>query len=97
MPADAPAEPALQINPAELTARDLSYLVTGLIVPRPIAWVSTLDEAGAPNLAPHSYFNAVSTAMGDGIVSLTVALLPTAIVGASVGNLALYALNLAQA
>ena len=62
MLSDVPAETALEINPAELTARDLGFLMTGLIVPRPIAWVSTLDEAGAPNLAPHSYFNAVSSA-----------------------------------
>jgi len=30
-----------------------------LIVPRPIAWVSTLSEEGIPNLAPFSYFNAI--------------------------------------
>lgn len=31
-----------------------------LIVPRPIGWVSTLDTAGNPNLAPFSFFNAIS-------------------------------------
>ncbi len=56
------ADLALQIDPATLAPRDLGFLMTGLIVPRPIAWVSTLDEAGIPNLAPHSYFNAVSSA-----------------------------------
>lgn len=59
---EAPADTAIHINPAELTPRDLGFLMTGLIVPRPIAWVSTIDEAGTPNLAPHSYFNAVSSA-----------------------------------
>ena len=31
-----------------------------LVVPRPIGWVSTLDKAGIPNLAPFSFFNAIS-------------------------------------
>lgn len=36
-----------------------SKLLNGIVVPRPIAWVSTLGAAGA-NLAPFSYFNAVA-------------------------------------
>ena len=32
-----------------------------LIVPRPIAWVSTLGGDGRANLAPYSFFNAFST------------------------------------
>ena len=35
-------------------------LVTGIIVPRPIAWVSTVDEHGTFNLAPFSAFCTVS-------------------------------------
>lgn len=31
-----------------------------LIVPRPIAWVSTRDQDGSENLAPYSFFNGVS-------------------------------------
>ena len=31
-----------------------------LVVPRPIGWVSTLDREGRANLAPYSFFNAVS-------------------------------------
>ncbi|CAM3860116.1 flavin reductase family protein [Nocardioides zeicaulis] len=31
-------------------------LLTALVVPRPIAWVSTLSAAGVGNLAPHSFF-----------------------------------------
>lgn len=31
-----------------------------LIVPRPIGWISTVDREGRPNLAPYSFFNAVS-------------------------------------
>lgn len=31
-----------------------------LVAPRPIGWISTLSEAGAANLAPYSYFNAMA-------------------------------------
>lgn len=31
-----------------------------LMVPRPVGWVATLDAQGRPNLAPYSFFNAVS-------------------------------------
>lgn len=35
-------------------------LATGLIVPRPIGWIGTVSASGVPNLAPYSFFNAVS-------------------------------------
>jgi flavin reductase (DIM6/NTAB) family NADH-FMN oxidoreductase RutF len=35
-------------------------LLTHLVVPRPIAWVSTLDADGHGNLAPHSFFTVAS-------------------------------------
>jgi flavin reductase (DIM6/NTAB) family NADH-FMN oxidoreductase RutF len=35
-------------------------LLTGLVVPRPIAWVSTIDAEGHGNLAPHSFFTVAS-------------------------------------
>lgn len=35
-------------------------LLTALVVPRPIAWVSTLDAQGRGNLAPHSFFTVAS-------------------------------------
>lgn len=31
-------------------------LLTALVVPRPIAWVATVDDSGVGNLAPHSFF-----------------------------------------
>ncbi len=34
-------------------------LLTAVVVPRPIAWVSTLDADGAVNLAPHSFYTVV--------------------------------------
>ena len=49
----------MEINPAEIPASALNRLILGAVVPRPIAWVSTLSENGEPNLAPFSFFNAV--------------------------------------
>lgn len=31
-----------------------------IVAPRPIGWISSLDAAGRPNLAPYSFFNAIS-------------------------------------
>lgn len=39
----------------------LHRLVSSIVVPRPIGWMSTVDGAGRPNLAPFSYFNVAST------------------------------------
>lgn len=50
----------MQIDPAQHTHADNYKLLTNLVVPRPIAWVSTVDDAGVVNLAPFSFFNAVS-------------------------------------
>lgn len=49
------------INPSTLERRDITDLVNGLVAPRPIAWVSTLDGSGRRNLAPFSFYNAFST------------------------------------
>lgn len=51
----------LQIDPSELEGRAPYFLVTSLVVPRPIAWVSTLSGEGRRNVAPHSYFNVMSS------------------------------------
>jgi flavin reductase (DIM6/NTAB) family NADH-FMN oxidoreductase RutF len=32
-----------------------------IIAPRPIGWISTVDTRGRPNLAPYSFFNAISS------------------------------------
>lgn len=39
---------------------DRYKLLTGLIVPRPIGWIGTMDKDGIRNLAPYSFFNCVS-------------------------------------
>ena len=47
--------------PKELDARQRSQFLLGAIGPRPIAFVSTLDKEGRPNLAPYSFFNIFSS------------------------------------
>lgn len=49
------------IDPAELSERDNYKLLIGSIVPRPIAFVTTLSSEGVVNAAPYSYFNIVSS------------------------------------
>ncbi|MFT4111238.1 flavin reductase family protein [Silvibacterium sp.] len=50
-----------RIDPAEHPSAEIYKLITGAIVPRPIAFVSTIDADGIPNLAPFSYFMACSS------------------------------------
>jgi flavin reductase (DIM6/NTAB) family NADH-FMN oxidoreductase RutF len=47
------------VDPAELDPTAAYKLLIGSIIPRAIAWVSTVDEAGVANLAPISFFTAV--------------------------------------
>ena len=44
-----------------LAPRDCYKLLIGTVVPRPIAWVTTVDEQGVPNAAPYSFFNCLSS------------------------------------
>lgn len=44
----------------ELEGVDGYKLVTGLVVPRPIGWIGSKSPGGVNNLAPYSFFNAVS-------------------------------------
>lgn len=53
--------PIRDIDPDRLPPSAVYGLLTQLVVPRPIAWVSTLAADGTRNLAPHSYHNVVSS------------------------------------
>lgn len=46
----------MEIDPNQNTMLQNYKIMTGLVVPRPIAWVSTLNEEGATNLSPFSAF-----------------------------------------
>ncbi len=51
----------LSIDPNKVDTKDLHQFLLGCVAPRPIAFVSTLDDEGCPNLAPYSFFNAFSS------------------------------------
>ena len=51
----------MEINPGDLSLRERYKLLIGAIVPRPIAFVSTLSVEGRSNLAPYSFFNGVGS------------------------------------
>ena len=48
------------IDPAALTALDRYRLLTGTIIPRPVAWITTVSDEGLVNLAPFSFFQGVT-------------------------------------
>jgi flavin reductase (DIM6/NTAB) family NADH-FMN oxidoreductase RutF len=51
----------LSIDPAKNTERENYKFLIGSIIPRPIAFVTTLSKDGVLNGAPFSYFNIVSS------------------------------------
>ncbi len=51
----------LTIDPKDTPQKDLHQFILGTVAPRPIAFVSTIDENGNKNLAPYSFFNAFSS------------------------------------
>jgi flavin reductase (DIM6/NTAB) family NADH-FMN oxidoreductase RutF len=74
------ASPMLCFNPAECQPRQMYKLMTGMIVPRPVALVSTMDKQGVANLAPFSFF------CGVGSNPPTVLFCPSLRPGASAGT-----------
>jgi flavin reductase (DIM6/NTAB) family NADH-FMN oxidoreductase RutF len=48
------------ILPSEVSVGQLHQVLLGAVAPRPIAFASTIDAAGHPNLAPFSFFNVFS-------------------------------------
>lgn len=51
----------LTINPKELSIPVLQAYLSHAVAPRPVAFVSTIDKDGKPNLSPFSFFNIFST------------------------------------
>ncbi len=52
----------LELDPAEIGPRASYSWLTQVVVPRPIAWVSSRSATGVDNLAPHSFFTVASQA-----------------------------------
>jgi flavin reductase (DIM6/NTAB) family NADH-FMN oxidoreductase RutF len=48
----------MQIDVKQTSPLDVYQALIRIVTPRPIAWVSSVDGAGHPNLAPFSFFNA---------------------------------------
>lgn len=46
------------IDPSKVSVPEIHRTILGAVAPRPIAFASTMDETGNPNLAPFSFFNA---------------------------------------
>jgi flavin reductase (DIM6/NTAB) family NADH-FMN oxidoreductase RutF len=49
----------MQIDPSQQSEAYNYKLLTNIVVPRPIAWITSLSTSGVINLAPFSFFNAV--------------------------------------
>ena len=49
----------MEFDLSQTPASTVNKLLLGTVIPRPIAWVSSVDPDGRPNLAPFSFFNAV--------------------------------------
>ena len=54
------AEGRRELEPGELPERQFARLLKAVVIPRPIAWVSTTSAKGVDNLAPHSFFTFAS-------------------------------------
>jgi len=50
----------VELELAQLPTLERYKLLIGLVIPRPIAWVSTFSENGVANCAPFSFFNVIS-------------------------------------
>jgi flavin reductase (DIM6/NTAB) family NADH-FMN oxidoreductase RutF len=51
----------MKIDPNAHSSRDLYQLLLSSVTPRPIAWISTVSREGVPNLAPFSFYNAITS------------------------------------
>jgi len=55
----------------KLEPRDAYRLLTSVVIPRPIAWISSLGSDGSTNLAPFSFFNAVGNSPPTVMISIS--------------------------
>ena len=64
----------MHIDLSSLTPVQTYATMTQTIVPRPIAWILTENKTGSYNLAPYSYFNALSSDPAMAVMSVGVQL-----------------------
>ncbi|RMG41048.1 MAG: flavin reductase family protein [Candidatus Dadabacteria bacterium] len=60
-PVESPVDNFVTFNPTQADTKSVYKLLIGAIIPRPIAFVSTVSVDGIGNLAPFSFFNGVSS------------------------------------
>ncbi len=60
----------MKIDPTKLNRKEAHELFVGAVIPRPIAWVSTVNTEGIYNLAPFSFFMPMS--VSPAIVGLAI-------------------------
>ncbi len=56
----------MEYVPADLTARERYKILTSFVLPRPIAWVTTVGPTGVVNAAPFSFFNVLTNIQRSG-------------------------------
>jgi flavin reductase (DIM6/NTAB) family NADH-FMN oxidoreductase RutF len=60
-PIDSPVNGFVDFDFSKMDIGSIYRLLIGSVVPRPIAWVSSMNSKGQSNLAPFSFFNAISS------------------------------------
>jgi flavin reductase (DIM6/NTAB) family NADH-FMN oxidoreductase RutF len=50
----------LKFDPAQMQHTGVYKVLSGTVIPRPIAWVSTISPEGVPNVAPFSFFQPIT-------------------------------------
>jgi flavin reductase (DIM6/NTAB) family NADH-FMN oxidoreductase RutF len=66
-----PNQKFIQVDPQSTDVASIYRLMIAAIVPRPIAFVSTVNSLGQGNLAPFSFFNGVSSNPACIVISVT--------------------------
>ena len=60
----------IKLDPKIVSQKAIYHFLTGAVTPRPIAFVSTINLEGIGNLAPFSFYNAVSSAPPAVMISI---------------------------
>lgn len=70
-PIHSPTQERVTLDPNDLGQKGVYKLMIGAIVPRPIAFVSTISDSGIGNVAPFSFFNGVASNPPTLMISVT--------------------------
>ena len=70
-PIPSPTHPTKLFDPNTLPPSEIYKLMVNVVVPRPIAFVTTISPSGQINLAPFSFFNAIASNPATLMISVT--------------------------